>query len=469
MSDLIAPTPPLDESGAWPVRRTRSIAKRERQFLLAVVDAGLLVILSGLVARSHLGPGSFAQLAVPLVLAWLITGHFSDLYNVSTAAHALSTGLALARTVPFVAFCLLAVFFLQPYSISRQDVVLLAAASPLVVAAWRMAYVRVVGTQALDRRVLVVGAGASARALLEAVAGNPHCGITIVGLLDDDPKKLHTRVVDVEVLGSSVAMWSFASALDVEQVVLAVSSPTQDALFAGLATCYERGVAVSLMPHLYEEITGTIPVEHSGRHWLGAVPLGATGGRLYSWAKRGVDIGVSAAGLIALAPIMAVAVALVRLSSPGPVFFHQNRVGLHGRLFTVTKLRTMYVDASGQRHGAERPEVTRAGYWLRRLHLDELPQLLLILRGDMSLVGPRPKRADQARQLERSVPLYRARYSVRPGLTGWAQIRFRYARSHDDEMAKLRYDLYYIKHRSLLLDISILVRTAAQVLGMRGY
>jgi lipopolysaccharide/colanic/teichoic acid biosynthesis glycosyltransferase len=157
----------------------------------------------------------------------------------------------------------------------------------------------------------------------------------------------------------------------------------------------------------------------------------------------------------------------VRLSSPGPILFRQTRYGLRGRPFDLIKFRTMSVD-SAEKPALDRP-VTPVGRWLRRMHLDELPQLILILRGDMSLVGPRPKRADEARQLEQTVPLYRVRYSVRPGLTGWAQIRYRYAHNPDDEMTKLRYDLYYVKHQSFLLDLSILVRTAEHVLGMRGF
>jgi lipopolysaccharide/colanic/teichoic acid biosynthesis glycosyltransferase len=152
------------------------------------------------------------------------------------------------------------------------------------------------------------------------------------------------------------------------------------------------------------------------------------------------------------------------------VLFRQTRFGLHGHPFDVIKFRTMTVDA-GQilRDPADRERVTRIGRLLRRMHLDEIPQLFLILRGDMSLVGPRPKRADEARELEQTIPLYRVRYRMRPGLTGWAQIRYRYAANPDDEMAKLCYDLYYVKHHSLLLDLTIIVRTAAHVLGMRGF
>lgn len=188
--------------------------------------------------------------------------------------------------------------------------------------------------------------------------------------------------------------------------------------------------------------------------------------------KRMVDVLASLFGIVIGSPVMLAVAILVRLSSRGPILYRQTRVGLHDETFDIIKFRTMRVDAEceGEAIWACRddPRSTEVGRWLRRTHLDELPQLFLVLRGEMSLVGPRPERPEFVRRLETEIPLYPARSSVRPGITGWAQVRHNYGSSVDDALAKLRFDLYYIKHRSFLLDVMILIQTAAQVLGLRG-
>jgi exopolysaccharide biosynthesis polyprenyl glycosylphosphotransferase len=292
----------------------------------------------------------------------------------------------------------------------------------------------------------------------------------VVGVVDDDPAKHGTEVEGVPVLDGCGGLLPLVLSLGVEEVVLSITHAVTDKVMEGIGVCYERGVPISLMPLLYEEVSGQVPVEHMGREWLAAVPLGRTGGSLRAAVKRMVDIAIAAVGLVLTLPLMAVIAVLVRLSSPGPILFRQERFGWRGHTFNVLKFRTMTVDAGSRAfQSTDHAKVTGVGRWLRRIHLDELPQLFLILRGDMSLVGPRPKRADEARELEQTIPLYRARYRVRPGLTGWAQVQYRYARTPDDERVKLQYDLYYVRHNSLILDLFIIVRTVGHVLGMRGF
>jgi len=184
-------------------------------------------------------------------------------------------------------------------------------------------------------------------------------------------------------------------------------------------------------------------------------------------AKRVIDVGFALLGLAALGPLLALVAPLIRLESAGPVFYRQERLGRGGRPFTLLKLRTMVADAEPDGPvwaSADDPRATGVGRWLRRTRLDELPQAVNILRGDMSLVGPRPERPAFVAQLAEAIPFYRARHAVRPGLTGWATIHQGYARSTEDALIKLQFDLYYIKHQSLLLDAYILLRTLAAVL-----
>jgi lipopolysaccharide/colanic/teichoic acid biosynthesis glycosyltransferase len=180
---------------------------------------------------------------------------------------------------------------------------------------------------------------------------------------------------------------------------------------------------------------------------------------------------VSVLGILLASPIMLVVAALVWATSRGPILYSQTRVGLNGHYFKIVKFRTMRIDA--EKDGAQwavrnDPRTTAVGRWLRRTHLDELPQLFLVLSGKMSVVGPRPERPEFVQELERELPLYSARHSVRPGVTGWAQVQWPYGATKEDALIKLRYDLYYVKHRSAVLDLEIVVRTAARVLGLKG-
>jgi lipopolysaccharide/colanic/teichoic acid biosynthesis glycosyltransferase len=185
-----------------------------------------------------------------------------------------------------------------------------------------------------------------------------------------------------------------------------------------------------------------------------------------------MDLALGAALLVLLLVLLPVIALAIRLDSPGPVFYRQERVGRHGRRFFVYKLRSMQQDA--ERDGEAQwaapgdPRVTRVGRWLRRARLDELPQVLNVVRGEMSLVGPRPERPQFVEQLQRDIPFYRTRFAARPGLTGWAQINYGYGSTVEDALIKLQYDLYYLKHQSPWFDLVILLRTVAVVLRLKG-
>jgi lipopolysaccharide/colanic/teichoic acid biosynthesis glycosyltransferase len=195
--------------------------------------------------------------------------------------------------------------------------------------------------------------------------------------------------------------------------------------------------------------------------------------RLYAAVKRITDVLLALLGLFGLALIIP-GVALVNaLTSPGPLFYRQRRVGKGGRSFVLTKFRSMVPDAEKLTGavwsaGEQDPRITLAGRWLRKTRLDEVPQMINVLRGEMSIVGPRPERPCFVGQLSRELPLYRARHAVKPGLTGWAQIRYRYGDSVEDARIKLEYDLYYVKHASLWLDLLIMLQTSRVVLRLRG-
>jgi exopolysaccharide biosynthesis polyprenyl glycosylphosphotransferase len=445
---------------AWPHTSGRSLAARERQVILAFGDAAVWLALSGLLAYIRWGPVGFRVEAALSVISWLLVGYFAGMYRLHTAARIRSSFEALVKTAAAVDAILLVAFYLHPEFASRTNILIMALAGPALVGLWRYVGGRFIAASKFERRAVIVGGGPCCVSLLEAIDAAAGHGLRVVGIVDEGVWSPATSVRGVPVLGTLSSVWNVVHEFKVEEVILALEEPPGPQLAGEVSKCYEHGVVVSLMPHVYGEVAGQVPVEHMGSHWLGAVPLTQPGGRLYDTLKRVLDIFVAGAGLILAFPLMLLIAAVIRVSSPGPVLFRQVRLGLYGQPFTLLKFRSMRAGSS---------EITRVGRLLRVTHLDELPQLLNVLRGDMSLVGPRPKRADKGRELEQTIPLYRARQSVRPGLTGWAQIAYRYAHSPEDETVKLRYDLYYIQHQSLLMDVVIIVRTVAQVLGRRGF
>jgi exopolysaccharide biosynthesis polyprenyl glycosylphosphotransferase len=217
-------------------------------------------------------------------------------------------------------------------------------------------------------------------------------------------------------------------------------------------------------------MTGKIFVDDLRPSWL-IFSDGFCASRVTRFVKRLFDLAGALAGLVVAAPIMLLTAIAVRLDSPGPVLYRQERVGEHGRLFTLYKFRSMRIDAEqgtpvwATSHDSR---VTRVGRVIRLTRLDELPQLWNVLRGEMSFVGPRPERQFFVQQLAEAIPFYMARHAVRPGVTGWAQVRYRYGASVEDSLEKLRYDLYYIKHLSLVFDLTILVDTIKVMVCRKG-
>jgi exopolysaccharide biosynthesis polyprenyl glycosylphosphotransferase len=233
-----------------------------------------------------------------------------------------------------------------------------------------------------------------------------------------------------------------------------------------------NGVSFDHLASVYEEYTGKIAVENLRPSWL-IFSDGFRKSRALSLTKRALDVVVAGIALVFAVPLMLLIAIAIRLTSPGAALYHQSRVGQHGRIFTLHKFRSMRTDAEAltgpvwaSKEGDVR--VTRLGAWLRRVRLDELPQLWNVLKGDMSIVGPRPERPEFVAELTTQIPFYGQRHIVRPGLTGWAQVRYTYGASVEDAMQKLQYDLFYIKNLSIALDVFIIAATIKTVLLHKG-
>jgi sugar transferase (PEP-CTERM system associated) len=238
-----------------------------------------------------------------------------------------------------------------------------------------------------------------------------------------------------------------------------------------LLECRLRGIRVTDLLTFLERESGRVSVELMHPSWL-IFSSGFRSDFVRLFSKRAFDVGVSLAILVASAPIALLAAAVIWLEDRGPIFYRQLRTGQNGRLFQIVKFRSMRVDAEGDGRAVwarqNDARVTRVGAWIRRLRIDELPQVLNVLLGHMSFVGPRPERPEFVGALAQKVPFYEERHFVKPGITGWAQVRYSYGASEKDAQEKLEYDLYYVKHHSLALDLLVLLQTVEIVLFRIG-
>jgi sugar transferase (PEP-CTERM system associated) len=353
-----------------------------------------------------------------------------------------------------------------PFSPLTEIVVLVAVGLLLGRLAWRA----VRSHDRLQKRVLVLGLSRVAVRLvdLQRTGSRP---FRVLGFLDDDAAAHDKLPPGGELLGKTRDLLNLVDELQPDVVVVALPDmrgalPTSD-----LLECRLRGIRVEDWPTFYEKQTGKVLVTDLRPSWL-IFSDGFAKTQVMQTLKRALDVALAVAGLVMALPLLVFVAVAIKLDSRGPVLFRQERVGQNGKVFTLNKFRSMREDAerlSGAVWASERdPRVTRIGRFLRKTRLDELPQLFNVLVGEMSFVGPRPERPEFVRLLQRQIPFYSGRLAVKPGITGWAQVRHEYAASVEDTLEKLQYDLYYIKNLSPLLDVLIILDTIRVVLFARG-
>ena len=322
------------------------------------------------------------------------------------------------------------------------------------------------------KRVLIVGTGEEAAGVEGALATLGYPSLAIVGFYPTANETGERAVAADRVLPNSLGLPEIVRGLGVKEVIVAVREQRGGVLpLRELVDCRIGGVPVTDLAGMYERVRGEVPLESLKASWL-IYGQGFAQGGLRSFVKRTFDIVVSSLMLVATLPIMLLTALAVRLESAGPAIYRQERAGFGGRRFMCLKFRSMRVDAEND--GVARwatksdPRITRVGTLIRKLRVDELPQLVNVLRGEMSFVGPRPERPSFVEELKKAIPFYDVRHSVKPGLTGWAQVRYNYGASVEDARKKLQFDLYYVKNHSLFLDILVLIETVRVVLFREG-
>lgn len=430
---------------------------------------------------SGISPGRaerLIQLDIPywfylLPLVWLLL--MVESYDLHIASDWRKTlrGIAVAPIVGLLAYSVLFIFIAEPNSLPRIAVGAFLVIASVLTLIWRAIYIRLYTSSGLMRRVLFVGAGKAGRSLADVYRRINPPPFLLIGFIDDDPAKKGKAYQGFAVLGDSEHLLDIVEDYRISDVVVAINGEIKGETFQTILDVQERGVEVVRMPIMYEELTQRVPIEHLETDWVirsfvDQVRVGGT----YELFKRLMDILGGITGvLIFLFVLPFISLAIV-LETGFPVFYSQPRLGKGAKEFNILKFRTMKqnAEANGEPKVAleNDPRVTRVGSFLRRTRLDETPQFLSVLRGEMSLVGPRAERPELVAEYQRQIPFYRARLLVKPGLTGWAQINYGYVATVKETVVKLEYDLYYIKHRTLSMDFGIVLRTIGTVLRRTG-
>ncbi len=466
-------------------RRRSQLQISERRLLLMLGDVAAVAISVLIALRVWAWVAGYpftlefvlpqAYLFLVLIVLWLLLASANDLYILRIAASRQQTFQRLLLINAQMVVLYLFIFFLSPRdTLPRLFILYYGVISVVLISLWRFARPVLLGWASEPRRTLIVGANGAAQAMVQVIAEHAPRDYDVRGVIGE-ADEVGEVICGVPVVGTGADLMNFIARDRVSELIITSTRQLRGDTFQGVMDAYERGIAIVPMTLLFERITGRIPVEHMSDDWAIVLLTPQNTNALFQvnqFFKRFVDLLLAAVGMVVFVVLLPLLALIIRLDSPGRIFYTQTRVGLNGRVFRMIKLRSMVTDAEADtgaifsRPGD--PRVTRVGRFLRRTRLDELPQLINVLRGEMSLVGPRPERPEHVARLTQKIPFYRTRLIVRPGVSGWAQVRYSYGSNDEDALVKLEYDLYYIRHQSLLLDLNIILRTVGKALALRG-
>ena len=452
------------------------------KILLMVLGDGVFISVGLLVAAAvrapysgslwvHFSTGGILARFALVVLASQLALYYNDLYNSPLVSRHSEIFVQLLQALGIACLVLGIFYYLSPeFSLGRGIAALAAPTILILTVGWRFWLNRSGFLHNGANRVLIVGTGSVGISLTREIISRPELNLKVVGFLDEKGENIGKSLVNPGIIGAVSDVETITANRSINRVVLSLAerrgcTPVRQLLHLKFA-----GIGVEDAHSLYEKITGRILLEHLSPSWL-ILSDGFRKSAFTVAAKRALDVFLSLVALVLTLPLMGLIAFTIWLDTGKPMLFCQKRAGLGGKLFHIFKFRSMYQDAeeNGPSWAAEGDKrVTRVGRFLRKFRLDELPQLFNVLCGEMSLVGPRPEQPHFCALLEEHLSLFNLRHSVRPGITGWAQIKYKYGSSIEENKNKLEFDLFYIKHMSVLLDLAILFETAKVILYGRG-
>jgi len=413
-------------------------------------------------------PGWFYFL--PVVWLFLLL----ELYDIRKASNWNHTLQSVATAGVIGSIIYLGLYFTSPPdSLPRIGVAVFIAGSVVYTLIWRYFYTRVLSSESFLPRVLLVGGGVSGRILLQAFNKIEPKPYFIIGIIDDDPTKLKQEIDGYTVLGAGSDLLDIIQKERISDIVVAITGSISGGTFQALLDAQEMGVEITRMPVAYEDLNHKVPIRILETDWILRSFVDDTGvSGIYHVAKRIMDFLGGLIGVLFFLLILPPIAFLILIDDGFPLLYKQERLGQSAKPYKIIKFRTMVknaeIDGQAQWASLDDPRVTKIGRFLRLTHLDEFPQFINVLKGEMSLVGPRSERPSLINDLQEDVPFYRARLLVKPGVTGWAQINYGYPETIEETIDKLEYDLYYIKNRTILLDLRIILGTPATIFGLKG-
>lgn len=453
--------------------KSNLMGNKIKKVLLLLGDIGVIYLALLLMLYFRYGTlweAQWPQHFYPLTIVyffWLAAFYVIGLYDLNLARNNFVFFATLGRALVINILLAVIFFYFIPYFgiTPKTNLFINLITFALLFTLWRQLYNYFIKTAGFLNNILIVGQSQETKELIEYINDNPQLGFRVKKVIQSKEIRLLSDLTEIIVKEK------------IQTIVTTVNPHKDGALVKNLYQCLPLRLVVDNLPSFYEKITGKIPVSAIEEIWF-LENLMNERKTVYEETKRAMDIVAAllmGAAALALTPLIAL---VIKLDSRGPVFIRQKRVGRDNAIYELIKFRSMYAlapDGSAEKNGAEwSPEkdkrVTRAGKLLRKTRLDELPQLWNVLRGDMSFIGPRPERPEFAfsNELLSQIPFYQIRHLIKPGLTGWAQIKYPYTSSIEDTLQKLQYDLFYIKNRSFMLDLSIMLKTIKIILSAGG-
>jgi len=411
-----------------------------------------------------------------LLLVSLITQtslYFNDLYDLKRIEGNIDLATRLIQSIGITCILLSVLNYLLPgLMVGRWIFVINLFFLLLFLLSWRFLYSVIIERKLFTEKAVILGFGELAMNILDEMSNRGDLSYDICSVITHEANRDHMKLSGKRPVHVSFEdIYEFVESQKAKSLIVALDEKRNMLPYGELLNCKVRGITIIDGESFYERITGKLLVEKINPSWL-IFSDGFSKSKLSRASKRLVGLILSTSMLILLSPIILIVAIAIKLDSPGPLLFSQERVGEYGKIFTLFKFRSMTKDAEKETGPvwalADDYRITRVGRFIRSVRIDELPQLWNVFKGDMSFVGPRPERPFFVEKLKKKIPYYNERFCVKPGVTGWAQIKYEYGASEEDALEKLKYDLYYIKNMSIVMDLLIIFHTVKIVLLSRG-
>lgn len=448
---------------------------------LFVLGEGIFIFLAVIIACWILLGGQTILFQTAVILkALLITItcqaclYYNDLYDLKVTDTLTELGIRLLQALGAAAILLAIIYFVFPDFIISEGIFIISIAFIIVlIVSWRIGYTRILSLGLFNQKIIILGSSDTAVEISKEIQEKKDSGYEIASIVSKNQFSEDLCDVNLDMVCQHTYdnICEISEQLKVKKIVVALKEKRGAFPIKELLKCRVKGIDILEGSTFYEMLTGKLIVEQINPSWL-IFSEGFQKSRIQKLVKRSIDLVISLSMLVLLLPLIVLVAIIIKLESKGPVLFSQERVGENRKAYMVHKFRSMRSDAeenTGPVWAKENDDrITRVGEFIRKTRIDEIPQLWNVLRGEMSFVGPRPEREHFVQQLERIIPYYGERFTVKPGLTGWAQVSYGYGATVEDAVEKLNYDLFYIKNMSILMDIMIVARTVKTVIFGMG-